>query len=149
METTVSPATVDTTLLPAVPQSESPPSTQYRNLGGSAALVPRGRAARRTSSAVPGATAQGRSLTRSAIRLAEGLATRISLLEIVATRHSQQLKTVEAAERAVTGRVGALTNELAAFAFQLQQALAAADEKVTYNLSTIEGTFNQCEAILS
>ena len=35
------------------------------------------------------------------------------------------------------------------FALQLQQALAAADEKVTHNLSTIEGTFNQCDAILS
>ena len=142
-DTTVASSAVDLASLPTVPQSESPPSAQHRNLGGSAALVPRGRAARRTSSAVPAATAQGRSRTRSATRLAEGLATRISLLEIVATRRSQQLKTVEAAERAVTSRVGALTSDLDAFALQLQQALAAADEKATHNFSTIESTFNQ------
>ena len=36
-----------------------------------------------------------------------------------------------------------------AFAVQLQQALAAADEKVAHNLSTIEGTFDHRGTILS
>ena len=116
METTVSPATVDTTLLPAIPQSESPPSTQYRNLGGSATMEPRGRAARRTSSAVPAPIATGRSRTRSVIRVTKRLAHRVSLLKMAATRRSELLKILEAAKRTVTSPVGILAGGLDAFA---------------------------------
>ena len=73
----------------------------------------------------------------------------IKLLGIVAARHSQELRTVETAERVVTSKVGTLPGGLDAFALQLQQALAAANEKVLHNLSIIEGTFNQWDAMLS